>query len=277
MLSLIRFLSRYIFFIQFLALEIFCFYLIVQNSYYQKAQFVSSSNAIVGSTYNSYDKFVNYLSLAETNETLANENAQFRSNSIQSYKKVFGNAVVINDTTYKQKYAFIEGKIINKSINKRSNYITINRGNLQGIEAGMGVITGNGVVGIVKHTSMHYSTVMILLHKDIMISAKIKKNNYAGSITWDGKNNRIGQLNDIPIHVNLEVGDTIITSGYSAIFPENIPIGVVTDFEPPRGKNFYDINVSFSIDFQNVAYAYVIKNFFKEEQKELENLIETDD
>lgn len=277
MLSLIRFLSRHIFFIQFLVLELFCFYLIIQNSYYQKASFISSSNSLTGSVYDTYNSFIEYFTLKETNETLARENAMFRNNSLSTYIKVFGKTVVINDSTYQQKYTFKEGKIVNKSTHKRNNYFTIDKGELHGIEPGMGVITGQGVIGIVKHTSTNYCSVMSVLHKDITISAKIKKNDYFGFLTWDGVDYRIAQLRDIPVHVKLNVGDTIVTSGYSAIFPANIPIGVIREFETPKGKNFYEINVEFLVDYKRVSYAYLVKNLFKEEQIKLEKLTETHD
>jgi rod shape-determining protein MreC len=277
MLNLIRFLSRNAFFIQFLVLEIFCFYLLVQNSYYQKASFIHSSSSTVGAVYNSYNSLTEYFSLGETNRKLALENARFKNQSPDAYRKLFGKNVVIKDTVYQQQFVYSPGKVVNKTTNLRNNYFTINKGELHGIEKGMGVVTGEGIVGIVNHTSVNYSSVMSMLHKDMSISAKVKKNNYLGSLVWDGNDYRRGQLKEVPSHVDLAIGDTIITSGYSALFPENIPIGVISDFELPEGDNFYTINISFLVDYQNVAYVYFIKNLFKTEQLELEALNKTDD
>jgi rod shape-determining protein MreC len=277
MLNLIRFLSRHAFFIQFLLLEVFCFYLLIQNNYYQRARFINSSSHTIGSLYDSYNGMIEYFSLGETNQQLAAENAALKNRSTDAFLPLFGKNVVINDTVFQQHYVYSPGKIINKSTKLRNNYFTIDKGELHGVEVGMGVITANGILGIVNHTSTHYSSVMSMLHKDISISAKFKKNNYFGSLIWNGQNYRIGQLNDIPSHVEIAVGDTIVTSGYSAIFPENIPIGVVQSFELPDGDHFYTIEVAFLVDYKNVTYGYFIKNLFKLEQRQLEALNQTDD
>ena len=140
----------------------------------------------------------------------------------------------------------------------------------------MGVICSDGIVGIVKDVSEHYSSVISFLHKDSRISARIKKNGYIGSMVWNGFDETIGELNDIAKHVNVSKGDTIITSSYSAIFPEGIMIGVVDEVNSTGGNNFQEIKVKLSTSFGKLTYVYIISNLFRDEQKALEEPLKND-
>ncbi len=265
-------LKKYNHFLLFLFLEIIAGYLIVQNNHYQQTVFINSSNKLTGSLYETTNRVREYFRLEKVNAELADENARLKSNAFSSYQPLFGENIVINDTTYYQQYTYLAAKVINNSVNKRENYITINKGILNSVEPGMGVISTNGIVGIVKNVSNHYATVISILHPKTSISAKFKKNEYFGSVVWDGKNYRTGKLRDIPLHVPVQIGDTIVTSGYSTIFPANIPIGIVVDFSPPEGENFSDITLEFSQDYRRLSYVYIIKNLTKTEQLKLEQL-----
>ena len=139
----------------------------------------------------------------------------------------------------------------------------------------MAVVSPNGIVGVVNGVSKRFSTVMSLLNTDLHISAKIKKNNYFGSLSWDGKNYREAILYEIPHHVPVSKGDTIITSGFSTIYPEGVLIGTIKDFEV-KGGNFYEITVRLSTDFKNLTYVNLVSNLRKEEQIELEEQLEYD-
>jgi rod shape-determining protein MreC len=255
-----------------LFLEIIAVYLIVQNNHYQKTVFLNNTNNLVGYLYETKNQVIEYFKLEKTNNELAKDNAKLKSLAFSSFQPLFGENIVLNDTVYFQQYTYMAAKIVNNSVNKRENYLTLNKGNLNNIEPGMGVISGKGVIGIVKNVSSHYATVISILHPKTSISAKFKKNQYFGSVVWDGKNYRYGKLKDIPLHVPVNKGDTIVTSGYSTIFPANIPIGVVVDFYKPEGENFFDITIEFTQDYQQLSYAYVVKNLTKHEQILLENL-----
>ena len=135
----------------------------------------------------------------------------------------------------------------------------------------MAVISTNGIVGIVKNVSNNFSTVISILNTSLRVSAKIKKNDYFGSLSWNGINYTKAQLDEIPFHVKISVGDTIITSGYSAIFPEGNLIGTISDFDVKQGGNFYSIPVNLSTDFKNLSYVYIISDFLKKEQINLEH------
>ena len=132
------------------------------------------------------------------------------------------------------------------------------------------MISPNGVVGIIYGASSHYSTVISLLNRDFRLSSKIKKNDYYGSLYWTGDEYQHASLSEIPYHVELEIGDTIVTSGYSSIFPEGLLVGVISDFHQAQG-NFYIIDVKLSVDFRKLTHVNVIQNLLIEEQVNLEN------
>jgi len=150
--------------------------------------------------------------------------------------------------------------------------MTLNKGRLHGIRPDMGVIGPNGVIGIVKDVSGNFSSIMSLLHSEMQISAKIKKNNHLGTIIWEGFDHTKVTMLYIPPHVELERGDTIITSGFSQIFPEGIAIGEIDDFEVRRGDNFYTIDIKLFTDFNKLEYVQVVQNIFREEIDGLEAL-----
>ena len=160
--------------------------------------------------------------------------------------------------------------MINNSTNKQNNYITLDKGTQSGLKVGMGVISPNGVVGVIKNVSDHYASVLSLLHTRAKISCKLQKTNYFGSLQWDGRDYKEGILLDIPNHVDISAGDTIVTSGYSSTFPENLVVGTVLSVEKPAGENFYDIRILFNNDFKHLNQVYVVKNNYQLEQDELE-------
>jgi len=270
MRNLFRFIIKFHFFILFIIIESFSLFLFIQNNTYQKASFINSSNQITGYIYSAYHSMAEYLLLKTANNDLARENAYLRNvikRSIKTDKEYWN---VVRDSVKNRHYHYTPAKVINNSVNRQNNYITLNKGANQGIEPEMGVVSPNGVVGIVRNVSGNFSSVISLLNNSLSISAKIKKNGYYGSLVWDGRDNTIVSLKEIPYHVRISAGDTVVTSGYSAIFPEGLPIGVINDYELKKGANFYYISVRLLNDFRHLSYVYVIENLFKEERKELE-------
>jgi rod shape-determining protein MreC len=169
------------------------------------------------------------------------------------------------------KYKFIPARVINNTVNKQYNYFTLNKGSRQGIMPDQGIIAENGVVGVINNVSDSYSTGISLLNKRLKISAKIKKNNYFGSISWEGPSYRYVQLNEIPPHVEVAYGDTIVTSGSSTYFPEGIMIGTVESCEIKGGDSFYTIRVKLAVDFKSITFVNVIQNYDKAEIMMLES------
>jgi len=272
----LKILIRFHFLILFVLIEMFCFYLMVNSNEQNKTSFLSSANYISGTLYNQTSKLTDYFDLRNQNEQLKSENARlheqlgaFKINSKQMNK-------MVDTVRYFQQYTYTPAKVINNSTNKMYNYLTLNKGSNDGISTDMAVITTNGIVGVVRAVSPNFSSVISVLNNKIGISAKIQKNGYYGSVVWDGSNFEEVVLTEIPNHVEVSVGDTIITSGYSIVFPEGILIGVVKDYKIEAGGNFYNIKVSLSTGFKNLKHVYVVTNILRKEQTELENFIEDD-
>lgn len=260
---------KYNFFIVFLLLEVVSGILLVRNSTYQRAAVISTSNELVGKIYTAYSNVTDYLVLGETNRILSAENARLRrADSVSFYDPSF-RVLRVNDTIGLQQYEYISARVVNNSVSRVNNYITLDKGSLQGIQPEMAVMGSNGVVGIVKDVSEHFSTVISILHSSTKISSKIKKNNYFGSSVWDGENPQIAKLLDIPSHAQVKVGDTIVTSTYSGIFPRDILVGVVSEIGT-SGESFKDIKLKLATDFQKLSYVYVIRNLLKSERDTLE-------
>ena len=269
MRNFFNFLLRQHFFFLFLILEVISFILIVQNNFYQRSSFINTTNNVSGNILTSISNINQYFSLSETNRSISEENARLLTESKKYYSKVDNRIYFNNDTIFKQQYEFASAKIIRNSTTKRNNFLTLDKGSTQGIEPGMGVMTSNGVVGIVKEVSPNFSSVISVLNKESKISAKVKKDGQIGTVTWKGGDYRFGQLIDIPTHVKLTPGDTIITSGFSNSFPEGIMIGTIVNYRIEKGDNFYTITIKFSTDFNSISYAYIVKNIMKNELDKL--------
>lgn len=269
MRNLLKLLYAYHFLILFLFLEGFSLFLIIKGSNFHHARFIESSNAFAGSIYKRRDKIKSYLSLKIVNEALLIENTQLRNKLASIRKIIIEKKDTLIDTIAHQRYTYLSANIVNNSISKRDNYITINKGSLDGIHPDMGVISNDGIVGFVQSVSEHYATIISVLNQNFSVSAKVKKNGYYGLLKWDGINSRICQLYDLPHHVPIQKGDTIVTSGYTNFFPTDILIGVVDDFKI-EGGNFYKVEVKLSVDFQKIDYVMLIDDLQKSERINLE-------
>ena len=277
MLSLFRFLLRHSYIVYFVLLESIAFLFLIQSNPFQRASFLNSSDFIFARTYQAFDNMAAYLDLRDVNARLSEENSKLRNTSIGYFRKSFDKNVIYRDSSFEQEYAFHPARIIRSTAGLRNNYITIDRGEMNGVQQGMGVISTEGVLGIVIETSKHFSVVMSVLNKDSRISAKVKKNGYFGSVEWPGRDYRVGLLREIPNHVSLVEGDTVVTSGFSGIFPEGIPIGTVRSVERKAGSGFLNVDIVFTQDYQKVSYAHVIKYLHAMERREVEAIIPGND
>jgi rod shape-determining protein MreC len=255
-------------------MEILSFTLIFRYNRFQRAGALNFASSVQGFTYSKVVRFREYVNLRTINQELVNEN-NLLHNQLDQYKQMTMNQPVLSATTTGRKYTYTQARIINNSVNRQYNYITLNRGKNHGIRPEMAVISSQGIVGMVYSASGNFSTVISVLNRDFRLSAKIKKNNYFGSLSWDGNNPRTAILSEIPYHVNIQKGDTIVTSGYSTIFPEGILVGTVTSFEVEE-SNFFRIEVELSVDFNQLNWVYVIRNLLEEEQNHLEETLTND-
>jgi rod shape-determining protein MreC len=265
------FLVKNYFVILFILLEVAALILFINNTYYQRSVVVNATNGITGAVYNARTSIAQYFSLKSINERLALQNAQLLSNQRKSYIISDTASFYTDDSLYRQQYKYLAAKVINNTTNRPSNYITLNKGRDQGISKDMAVICPDGIVGIVNEVSDNFCSVMSLLHQRARISAKLKKNDYVGTVIWEGKSTTRASLIDIPTHVKVAIGDTVITSGYSLLFPEGIMIGTIAMYDIISGRDFYQIDVKLSTDFNNIRYVYVVRNLMKDELEQLES------
>jgi rod shape-determining protein MreC len=271
MRNLLNFLARYNNLIIFLILEGIAFYLLSTRNSYHNSRLV---NGVRGITHGIEEKINNtksYLSLHEINENLAAENVALRNLLAKLSRRESSLFFSIDDSSHKQQYLHSSAEVIENSINKQKNFFTLNKGESQGIKVNMAVISAYSVAGVIVGCSGNYSVAMSLLNPDFKLSARIKSNGYFGSLSWDGRDYRYAILSDIPQHVLVNVGDTIETTGYSAIFPEGVIVGTVSDYEK-FGGDFYKITILLSTDFKKLHFVDVIGNMKKTEQLELEKL-----
>jgi rod shape-determining protein MreC len=274
MRNLFLFLWKYNFFIFFLFLETLCGYLIVENNNFQRASFFNSTNRVAAKVNTVVSSVTDYIDLRITNDALSRENAALKSLLPDVYYIDSAIWRTISDSVYTQQYSFMTAKVINNSTNRRDNYLTLNKGSLQGIQPEMGVICSDGVVGIVKDVSEHYCSVISFLHKDFKMSARLNRTGYFGSMEWDGYDATHGTLKFIAKHVKVLKGDSVITSASSKIIPEGIMFGLVDEVETEGGNNFQNISVKLSTTFGNLTYVYIVNNSLKAEQNALEEALE---
>lgn len=254
----------------------FAVYLVIQNNSFQRASAINSSNEFVGSAYARINSWQSYLHLRDVNVQLAEENAGLREQLqlLAAPDSVVSGAVA--DSAGNIQYRYVVAKVTNNSIHQKNNYITLDKGRKHGIEKGMGVITSNGIVGIVLNVSEHFSTVQSLLHSETRVSAALEDSGAFGSLMWgDSYNAQLGMLKDIPNHVKVRKGEKVFTSGFS-LFPPGILVGDVVETGVSGGDSFLDIRVKFSTQFHNLRQVYVVVDLFANERETLEAQNEND-
>jgi len=268
MRTLLRFIQKYSDFLLFLVLETVAIIFMVQGNAFQRSRLIGLNRQISGYVYSKVDGTREYLSLKEANKVLTRENAELRNN-LQLLKQKLDSSVVLTGTNENYRYQYVPCTVIRNSVYKQYNYLTVDKGRKDGVFKDMGVISDQGVVGIVLETSENFATVIPVINLDFRLSVKMKANNYAGILQWGGKSPLYANLNEIPYHVEPLENDTIITSGFSSIFPEGIEVGIIESFSLEKG-NFYEIRVRLSSDFQRLFHVNVIRNYQQEEQLNLE-------
>ena len=257
--------------------------MVVTYNNYQRATFFDSSNFFVGTLFENFSSFFQIFEFKQVNMKMAEENAVLRAALQEQFLKSNRGSYHSSDSIYlpqiakdssqKVVYKFTTARVINNSVNQQHNFITLNKGRRDGVKPDMGVIANGQVVGLVtNNVSENFSTVISLLNSRWKISAKIKRNDYFGSLSWDGKDYRRVQLNEIPYHVPVQNGDTVVTTGYSSSFPEGLVIGTISDFSIGTGSNFYKIEVMLAADFKNLVIVGLVENKQLYEIKQLESM-----
>lgn len=237
---------------------------------------MTSAGKISSTIYSATNNISSYFHLKDINEGLQRRNANLELEVLYLRKQlqIKNDSICANDSVgiipNKSQYNIRIAHVINNSIFHSHNYITIDKGETDGIKAEMGVIDQNGVVGIVNITGKEASRIISLLNPDLRLSCKIKGSENFGSLIWDGKAPNEAILEELPRHAIANIGDTIVTSGYSAVFPAGIPVGIVTERENEDDDNFYALRVKLLTDFSQLSTVMVIDNLQKEDIRQLE-------
>lgn len=269
MRNLWLFISKYNAFFLLIIFFVLSLIILVKNNDYQRASVWNSSNQIAGTAYEKVHELTSYLILGKINDSLAIENAKLRNQLLSSFHNDSLKQYTVTDTNFVQQYTYTVAKVINNSVHQRNNYLTINRGSKHGIRKGMGVISANGVVGIILNVSENFATIRSLLHSETRISANVDGN--IGSLVWgeDNFDPRYAMLKDIQSHLIIKKGARVSTSEFS-LFPEGSNIGYVSNVGTRNGDNSLEIQVKLDTDFSKLQYVYVINNLFSAEQTALE-------
>lgn len=268
MRSLFLFILNHFYGISFILLESLSIYLIYQNNTYTSSVLLNISNEFAGKWYEKKASVWQYFNLKRENKNLAKLNAELLNSSYYAYNIISAKAYFVRDTIIKQEYTFVDAEVINSTFNNQKNYMTLNIGKNMGLERDMAVISSNGIAGSIKDVSEHYATVITLLHKDFLVNCMLKDGS-CGPLSWDGKDRKLLQMNDVPLHAKIKIGDTVYTSHFSHIFPQNIPVGIVESFERKQKNPFFTVQVKIFTDFNSIQHVYVVKHIYK---KELDSL-----
>ena len=281
MQQLFQFLYRYRAFLLFILLETASLWLVVENNPYQSAAYFSSANRYAARILTVSNTVTEFLDLREVNADLASENERLHTQlaQIQLGRSVVQMALVPAsldssvyrpDRTVASRFDFRVAKVINNSVERFKNYLTIDKGSLDGIRPGMGVISATGVVGKVSACTEHFSKVTSLLHTEMQVSSKVKRNGVFGTAKWAGTDPGIINLTYVPRHQSVAPGDTVLTSDYNATFTPGVMVGTVKAFRLKPEDTYYEIDVAVATNFGSLAYVYVIENRLQAEQQALE-------
>ena len=255
----------------FVLLEVICTWMIVQNNRYQGVAFFNTSDRFAASLVRISTNISGYFALRDVNERLSQENAFLKEKLNQRTKSLFQLEVIEErDPEILNSLDYISAKVINNSTRRFKNYLTIDKGIKHGIAPGMAVINGAGVVGKVKSVSRNFAVVYSMLHTDVMVSSTVNRTGDLCSVNWEGKDIRTSNLLYVPRHTQLQVGDSVTTSGFNAIFPPRVLIGCIQDFSTREDALFHDVKVELANDFNQLAYVYVVRNNLLTERDSLE-------
>ena len=255
MQRIIYFLIRNKNFILFLTLLSISISLNFSYNEYNKSKFINSSNFIFSSLYDTKFTVSKYLNLELQNQLLLEEN--------KNLKKILFNSETPTksfDSINSIGFEVMTASVIKNSYSKTNNFITINKGSKHGIGIDNGVISSNGMVGIIDKTTTNYSRLISILNTNFLLNAKFKNSNYFGVLSWNGKNINKVQLKDVPKQAKIKIGDTIVTGGNSLIFPKGILIGYIQSFKLDNSENYLELEVNLSTDMTNIENLYIINN-----------------
>ncbi|MHA4843770.1 rod shape-determining protein MreC [Flavitalea antarctica] len=276
MRNIFLFIRRYFNFLFFVVLQIVALSFLFRYNKFHEAAFMGIANettGMVGARFNSVEYYFN---LKKTNDSLVKENSDLRNALRENFdapdttQRVVADTIPYDTLGNVRKYMWRPAKVVSNTATLQNNYLTIQRGLNQGIRKDMGVISSTGIVGTVVDVSANYAVVMSLLHRQSRVSAKMKKTGETGTIQWDGESPFFLTLINVPKSAAVAVGDSVITSQYSYLFPQGIMVGTVAAIVEDKTSNFYTMKIKPATNFYNVEFVTVAENLMKDEQKKLE-------
>ena len=274
MRNVFLFIRRHFNFLFFLVLQIISLSFLFRYNKSHEAAFLSVSTEVTGRLDEKYNNIEYYFQLKKTNEALVQENLRLHQQLVENFEAPDSNKRLFRDTIRVdsvRKWLLMEAKVVNNTIALPSNYLTIHRGFRQGVRPNMGVAGPQGIVGSVINVSENFAVVMSVLHPHFAVVAALKKGGENGTVFWDGISPSFISMRNISRSANVEVGDTVITSQVTSLFPARILVGTVAEIVPDNTSNFYNLKLRPATNFSNIEYAYVLDNLQLEEQKRLED------
>ncbi len=280
MRALLDFLVRYYHWLLFIVLEGISLVLLFRFNHYQSSVWLTTANAVVGQVDLWEQQAMRYVNLGVENEELMRRNMVLEYNISYLQQRL---TELTHDSTYTElrqaerydSLHLISARITTNSVLRRNNFLTINRGERDGVRPEMGVVCGTGIVGIVYMTSAHYSIVMPLLNSQSHISCRLRGTGYFGYLKWDGRHSLYAVLDDIPRHARFQVGDIVETSGFSAVFPRGIFVGKVSAIENSEDGQTYKLRVHLGTDFSRLENVAVVAQQFQPEVRLLEERVDS--
>lgn len=285
MRKLLDFIIRHRHWLLFLFLETVAFVVLFNDSLYHRSRGLYAINMVTGRINALTGDFRSYINLREKNRILLENNARLELEYI-SLKRSVEAAIAdsVRPLLFRPdslnpkpvKMSFLTARIVNASYNRVENFMTINKGHMDGVYPGMGVVSASGVVGTITSASDHYALIIPIINPKFRLSCRLKGSKYVGSILWEKPGSNIAELTDLPRHVQLSEGDTVVTSGYSSIFPANLMVGRVGKLKGHKGtlsekNSFTSVPVELSADFGRLTDVYVILHRVDEEMQMLED------
>ena len=250
----------------FLVLEAASVVMMVNNGAIQRFKVVGAVRHVEAGIWGRTQQVRNYFNFRTENERLSAENLRLRQELAR-----YATAAAALDSHYvtvTPDYTFIRAAVIRNSVNAQHNFLVLDRGSADGVERGMGVVTDRGVVGIVSAVSRRYSYVVSLLSTGQSVSAKLAASGAFGPLRWTGGAPDRAVLREIPVHIQTAPGDTVVTSGFSTIYPPDIPLGSVVETSINQGSS-QDLTIRLFEDFRTLHYVYIVRNNNGPELQEL--------
>jgi rod shape-determining protein MreC len=268
--SLLKFIQQHANFLIFLCLEVVAFLLFFSENPFQQSTVFSAANTVTASVNNTAEQITSYFTLKSTNQALAEQNAQLLTENTLLLSLAEQQAE--NDTGYfysHLRWNFLPAKVVDVQTQTMHNYLVLNKGSRDNITLGQGVISHDGVVGVISAVNTHFALVTPVIHPKMNLSCRLQKNGSMGFLHWQGDSPHYAFLTDIARHVSVSEGDTVVTTALTGLFPENIMVGVIDRTTLPDGDTYYTLRVRLSTDFSRLRYVQILNNPLKPLQDSL--------